>query len=100
MPLFMLKKEVFEWVKNGSKTIEVRKGKAKRGSMAVFQCGRSIIRRRIVKKEEGLLAHILREDNYSKIIPIANSLQDSVEFIKKLYESREGTFTAYYFKST
>lgn len=53
MPLFMLKKEVFEWVKNGNKAIEVRKGKAKRGSMAVFQCGRRIIRREIVKNEDG-----------------------------------------------
>lgn len=35
----MVKKEVFEWIKNGQKTIELRKGKAKKGDEAVFQRG-------------------------------------------------------------
>jgi hypothetical protein len=68
--------------------------------MAVFQCGRRIIRRRIVKREEGLLTHVLRGDNYKKIIPIADSLQEAVGYIKELYDTTKGIFTAYYFKST
>ena len=53
--LFMVKKEVFEWIRSGQKNIELRRGKAKKGDVAVFQCGRNILRRKIVKKEEGLL---------------------------------------------
>ena len=38
MPLFMVKKEVFEWIViNKQKNIELRKGKVKRGDKAVFQ---------------------------------------------------------------
>ena len=31
MPLFMVKKEVFEWIRSGQNTIELRKGIAKKG---------------------------------------------------------------------
>jgi len=64
MPLFLVKKEVFEWIKSGNKTIELRKGKAKKGDVAVFQCGRNIIRRKIIRKEEGILKDVLREDKH------------------------------------
>jgi hypothetical protein len=32
MPLFMVKEEVFQWIKTGQKIVEIRKGKAKRGN--------------------------------------------------------------------
>jgi len=32
----MVKKEVFEWIRTGQKTIELRRGKVKQGDMAVF----------------------------------------------------------------
>jgi ASC-1-like (ASCH) protein len=50
----MVKKEVFEWIKTGQKKIELRKGKAKSGEQAAFQCGKRILRGRIVKKDEGI----------------------------------------------
>jgi len=43
MPLFVIKKEVFEWIRRGNKTIELRRGKAKKGDVAVFQCGKSSV---------------------------------------------------------
>jgi len=92
MPLF-----VFEWIRSGQKTIELRRGKAKEGSNAVFQCGRNILRGLIVKKEEGNLTGILRQDNFKDIIPSARSLEEATEYLKKLYEKVEGTFTAYCF---
>jgi len=52
MPLFTVKKEAFEWVINKQKSIELRRGKAKKGDAAVFQCGRNNLRRKIVKREE------------------------------------------------
>ena len=97
MPLFMVKKEVFEWVRTGQKTVELRKGKPKQGNNAVFQCGRKIFRGKIVKKEEGRLAEVLREDNYKRIIPSAHSLEEATEYIRKLYGTTEEPFTAYSF---
>ena len=95
----MVKKEVFEWIRTGQKNIELRIGKAKKGDVAVFQCGRNILRRKIIKREEGNLTGVLRKDNYKKIIPSAHSLEEAVNYIKKLYETTEGVFTAYYFET-
>ena len=55
----MVKKEVFEWTQTGQKSVELRRGKAKKGDVAVFQCGRNILRRKIVKREEGDLIDVL-----------------------------------------
>jgi ASC-1-like (ASCH) protein len=96
MPLFPAKKEVFEWVKAGSKTIDVRKGGARRGTIAVFQLGPYCVRMRIVKKETGTLTEIVRPDNFRSIIPTAESVDGAVEYLRRLYGAGEGLFTAYY----
>jgi len=41
----MVKKEVFEWIRTGQKSIELRRGRAKKGNNAVFQCGREYSRK-------------------------------------------------------
>jgi len=46
----MVKKEVFEWIRTGQKTIEL--GRARQGDNAVFQCGQNILRGIILKKED------------------------------------------------
>lgn len=73
MPLFLVKREVFEWIRAGRKNVELRKGRAKKGDEAVFQCGRKLLKRKIIKREEGNLTCILRRDNYKNIIPQANT---------------------------
>jgi ASC-1-like (ASCH) protein len=93
----MVKKEVFEWIKTGQKKIELRKGKAKSGEQAVFQCGKRILRGRIVKKDEGSLATLLQSLNFKQIIPTANSIEEATAYINRLYGSTEGMFTAYRF---
>ena len=75
MPLFFAKKEVYAWLKEGKKTIDVRKGNVRQGEVAVFQCGDSYLRFPIVKKETGKLTEIIRPDNYKQIIPTAQSLE-------------------------
>jgi len=55
-------------MRTGKKTIELRRGKAKQGDNAVFQCVRNILRGIIVKKEEGSLTDVLRQDNYKFIV--------------------------------
>jgi ASC-1-like (ASCH) protein len=93
----MVKKEVFEWIKAGKKTIELRKGKAKAGDQAVFQCGRNILRGKIIRKDVGNLQTHLQSLNFKQIIPTANSAEEAKAYIKKLYGTTDGTFTAYQF---
>jgi ASC-1-like (ASCH) protein len=93
----MVKKEVFEWIKTGQKTIELRKGEAKAGDHAVFQCGRNILRGKIVRKDEGGLQTLLQTLSFKEIIPNANSVEEAEAYIKKLYGTTDGTFTAYQF---
>jgi len=96
--LFTAKKEAFEWIRTGQKSIELRRGKAKQGNNAVFQCGKHILIGIIVKKEEGSLRDVLREDNYKNTIPSANNLEEAINYIKKLYGTVEETFTAHSFE--
>jgi len=93
----MVKKEVFEWIKTGKKTIELRKGKAKSGDQAVFQCGQNILRGKIIRKHEGNLHTLLGSLNFKEIIPRANSVEDAESYIRKLCGTTDGTFTAYQF---
>jgi ASC-1-like (ASCH) protein len=93
----MVKKEVFEWIKTGQKKIELRKGKAKAEDQAVFQCGRNNLRGKIIRKDEGKLQTLLQTLSFKEIIPNANSVEEAKAYIKKLYGTTDGTFTAYQF---
>ena len=99
MPLLRVKKEVFQWVEKGQKSIDVRKGKTQKGDIAVFQCGPHHLRLPITKKETGKLTELVREDNYKAIIPTANSLEEAIEYLQKLYGNLEGIFSTYYLKT-
>ncbi len=96
LPLFPAKKEVFAWIKNGEKTIDIRKGKPARGDVAVIQCGNNYLRLPIVKKESGKLTEVIRADNFRLIIPSAATLDDALGYLRGLYGDDEGLFTAYY----
>ena len=96
MPLFFAKKEVFQWLSLGQKTIDVRKGNPKLGEIAVFQSGSRILRLKIVKTECGRLTAILRLDNFKAVIPSAAVLVDAVGYLQGIYGIDEGFFTAYY----
>jgi ASC-1-like (ASCH) protein len=93
----MVKKEVFEWIETGRKTIELRKGKAKSGDQAVFQWGRNILRGKIAKRDEGNLQTLLQKLDFKQIIPTANSIKEATAYIRKLYGTTDGPFTAYQF---
>ena len=96
LPLFFAKKEVFKWLEQGKKTIDIRKGSPKRGEIAVFQSGPNVLRLKILKKEFGQLAEILDLDNYKEVIPSALLLSDAFAYFRGLYGFYDGTFTAYY----
>ena len=96
MPLFFAKKEVFQWLLQGQKTIDIRKGNPKLGEIAVFQSGSSILRLKIVKTECGQLTDILRLDNFMAVIPSAPVLEDAIGYLREIYGVNDGVFTAYY----
>jgi len=98
MPLLTAKKEVYAWLKDGKKTIDVRKGRARRGEVAVFQCGPNHLRFPIVKRETGSLTEVVRNDNYKQVIPTAICLEDAILYFHELYGNDGKVFTAYYLK--
>ena len=95
MPFLYARKEVFVWLKQGRKTIDVRRGMPKRGEFAVFQCGPEVLRLRIVAREAGGLAEVVRVDNFLKVIPDAVSLEAALGYVQGLYPDYGGVFTAY-----
>lgn len=96
MLLLFTKKEAFDWLAQGKKTIDIRKGNPKSADIAVFQSGRRSLRFKIVKKESGLLSEVLRLDNYKLVVPSAFDLCDAVKYLHTLYDVCDGIFTAYY----
>ncbi len=96
LPWFLAKKEVFEWLMHGQKTIDVRKGNLKPGEIAVFQSGSRILRLKIVKTESGRLTEVLRLDNFKLVIPTALELGDAVNYLERIYGVCDEVFTAYY----
>ena len=96
MPLLYAKKEVFNWIKQGKKTIDIRKGRPKRGEIVVFQSGPNSLKFRIIKTESGMLFEVLRLDNYQLVIPSSHSLGEAIDYLRGIYEDCDGVFSAYY----
>lgn len=96
MPLFSAKKEVYHWLKEGKKTIDVRKGNPRSGSMAIFQSGGNYLRFFIVKTETGKLHEVIRADNYLQVIPPAENLEAARNYLRGIYDAYDGLFTAYH----
>jgi ASC-1-like (ASCH) protein len=50
------------------------------------------------QERNDILRTVFRKDNYKNIIPSAQSLEEAITYLKGLYGTVEGTFTAYYFE--
>jgi ASC-1-like (ASCH) protein len=99
MPAFLTKKQVFEWIKAGEKTIELRSGKCLNGNKIAFLNGqRQCVTGRILRKREGKLEDVLNADTFRKIVPTAKSLEEAVVFVKQIYPLSGDTFTTYEFQ--
>jgi hypothetical protein len=99
LPLLFAKKEVFVWLKEGKKTIDVRKGVPRFGDVAIFQSGPFSLTRKIIKTETGQLSEVVRADNFQQVIPSAIVLGDALAYLRGLYGDYNGVFTAYYISS-
>lgn len=95
MPLFPVKKQVFEWIKENRKTIEIRRGKAKKGNEAVFRSGRRMVRRKIIETREGHLRYLLLHYGFKNVIPAVQTLEETLRFYRDLGHDINGMFTAY-----
>jgi len=99
MPAFLTKKQIYDWITTGKKTIELRKGKSQKGDCILFLNGqRRCSKGRILRKREGKLDEVLNATTFMKIVPTAKTLNEAVAFIKQLYRSTDGIFTAYEFQ--
>jgi len=99
MPSFRTKKQVYEWIKTGDKTLELRKGKSRKGDAIIFLNGKGrFMKGRILRKREGKLEQLLNSTTYKSIVPTAKSLDEAFAFIRQIYPSSDGTFTTYKFR--
>jgi hypothetical protein len=96
LPLLRTKKEIFEWLKQGKKTIDIRKGNPYRGEIAVFVAGPHVLRLKIARRESGRLSDLVRLDNFRQVIPSAVVVGDAVGYLRGLYGDYDGVFTAYF----
>jgi len=94
MPLFQVYKDIFGCIADGSKTIEVR-ARLLKGDTAVFQCGRSILRKKIAGRQEFGLGDGFLEKNWKLIVPNATSLQSARERLTGIFPDQT-RFYAYF----
>lgn len=97
--MFMLlaKKEVMQWLKEGKKTIDVRKGSCRStDSTVVFMSGPHKITATVTKTITGKLCEVITEDNFRQVIPTAQTLQDAYAYLNGIYNACDDIYTAYY----
>jgi hypothetical protein len=51
---------------------------------------------KITKREMGRLEEVVRSDNYRLVIPSAVTVESAIAYLRQLYDSYDGVFTAYY----
>jgi ASC-1-like (ASCH) protein len=99
MPAFLTKRQVYDWIRSGEKTIELRSGKSVKGDTITFLNGRcQTVKARILRKREGRLEDLVNTVTYRKIVPTAKSLDEAMAFVMGIYPLAEGTFTTYEFQ--
>ena len=94
--MFLAKREVFDWLLSGKKTIDVRKGRQIEGDTVVFLCGPRRLMLRVVDRQMGLLSVVVNEGNFRCVIPSADCLDEAFAYFRGLYGCCDGIFTAYY----
>ncbi len=93
----LAKKEVLNWLTEGKKTIDVRKGNPRStDSTVVFRSGPHQVTATVTKTVTGKLCEVITEANYRQVIPPAQKLQDAYNYLNRLYPDCEDVYTAYY----
>jgi ASC-1-like (ASCH) protein len=92
----LAKKEVFEWLRHGQKTIDIRKGKPRQGDRVLFVSGPHKLEMRVVDRQSGTLVDLIRTDNFRQIVPSAVSVVEAMDYLRRIYGEVDGLFTAYF----
>jgi ASC-1-like (ASCH) protein len=95
LTMFLAKREVFEWLKNGKKTIDIRRGKPRSQKIALFVCGHLRLKMKIVNIHSGGLREVLHQGNFRQVIPSATNLEDALSYLRTIYNDDSGFYTAY-----
>jgi len=96
MPTFLAKREVFDWLLSGKKTIDVRRGRPIDADTVIFLSGPRRLTFRVVSRQAGLLGEVVHEKNFKQVIPTAGCVDEALAYFRGLYRDCEGVFTAYY----
>jgi hypothetical protein len=96
LPFLLAKKEVYDWLKTGQKTIDIRRGKPQKGNTVVFQCGPRSLEFTVVKTEQGKLTDLVNADNFRLVIPSAATLADALGYLGRLFGDYNGVCVAYF----
>ena len=94
MPLFMVKREYFEFYLLDKKDVELRAVRpqwrnCKEDDMATIQCGKDSLRRKIEKVHRGSLARIFKDVDYKRIFPQASTVIEAVRIVQTIYPTAE-----------
>ena len=94
MPLFMVKKKYFDLLRFGKRDVELRAVKrqwknSKIGDIATIQCGRQLLRKRIINVHRGTLARIFLKVDYKQAFPEASTVFQAVKAAIELYPDAE-----------
>jgi ASC-1-like (ASCH) protein len=95
MPTFLAKKEVFKWLEQGQKTIDIRRGNPRSGEKIIFISGPHRLELKVVQIQSGRLSEVVRQDNFSQVIPSATRLEDAFAYLRGIFGCYDGVFTAY-----
>jgi ASC-1-like (ASCH) protein len=96
MLTLLAKKEVLEWLKQGRKTIDIRKGNPRQGERVLFVSGPHRLEMRVVGTQSGPLCELIRVDNFKQVIPSAESVDEALTYLRGIYGDVGGIFTAYF----
>ena len=95
MPLFPVKKSIFDWISQDKKTVEIRTGRLRKGTEAVFRSGRNVVKRRIIETREGRLRFLLLHYGFKRAVPTVHTLEEALAFHKTLGHDLDAVYTAY-----
>ena len=90
----MVKKEYFTLYRFGKKDVELRAVRpqwknSKIGDIATIQCGRQLLRKRIINVHRGTLARIFLDVDYKRVFPEASTVFQAVKAAIEIYPGAE-----------
>jgi ASC-1-like (ASCH) protein len=91
MPLFMVKKRVFDQYKSGKRSVELRNVQpqwknSRVGNEVVLMSGpKRILRKRILKIHRGSLSEIMKKVDYRRIFPDAKDEFEASGMVREIY---------------